>query len=99
MQLQLVAFENSNEPQLKVRSSPVFFPFSGATATATGLPNLKKRKNWTETVKDRSVPVFIGSTTGLDRFSFNQLISSPSQFKLIYLFYFVLILLCTIILN
>ena len=70
-----------------LKSSPV--RFLGTTATATGLPNFKKRKNWTETVKDRSIPVFIGSTTGLDWFSLNRLITGPSQVKLVYLNYFV----------
>ena len=53
-----------------VFESPVrsgFFPFLDATATATGLPNLKISKNRTATVKDRSLPVSIGSTTSLSR--------------------------------
>ena len=56
-----------------------FFPFLGKTATATGFPILKKSKNWTGTIKDRSDPVFISSSTGLDRFSLNQTETGPSR--------------------
>ena len=65
-----------------VFKSPVrsgFFPFWGKTTTATGFPILKKSKNRTGTVKDRSDPVFFSSLTGLDRFSPNQTETGPSR--------------------
>ena len=61
-----------------------FSPFLGRTATATGFLNPKKLKNQTGTVKDRSVPVSIGSTTGLDRFSPNRMVTGLCQFGLIF---------------
>ena len=65
-----------------VFKSPVrsgFFPFLGKTATATGFPILKKSKNRTGTEKDRTDPVFIGSSTGFDRFSLNRSETGPSR--------------------
>ena len=66
-----------------VFKSPVrsgFFPFLEATATATGHLKLKKLTTATGTTKDRSVPVFIGSTTGFNRFSLNRTPTDLSQF-------------------
>ena len=65
-----------------VFKSPVrsrFFPLFGQNHNCNRFPILKKSKNRTGTVKDRSDPVFIGSSTGLDRFSLNRTETGPSQ--------------------
>ena len=77
-----------------VFKSPVrsgFFPFLVKTATATGFPKLKNSATATGTVKDRSVPVSVGSTTGLNRFSLNRTLTGLSRSEPFFFFFFVLI--------
>ena len=78
-----------------VFKSPVrsgFFPFLAETATATGFLILKKSKNRTGTEKDRSIPVLISSTTGLNRFSLNRTVTGLSRSKPVFFFFFHIIL-------
>ena len=65
-----------------VFKSPVrsgFFPFLEETATATGFLKLKNSATATGTIKDRSVPVSFGSTTGLNWFSLNRTLTGLSR--------------------
>ena len=74
-----------------VFKSPVrsgFFPFLEETATATGFLKLKNSATATGTVKDRSVPVSFGSTTGLNRFSLNRTLTGLSWSEPFFLFLF-----------
>ena len=74
--------------------SPVqsgFFPFLEETTTATGFLKLKNHATGTGTVKDQSIPVSFGSTTGLNWFSLNWTLTDLSRSEPFFFFFFVLI--------
>ena len=68
-----------------------FFPFLEETATTTGFLQLKNYATATRTIKDWSVLVSFGSTTGLNQFSHNWSLTGLSQLELFSLSLFVLI--------